>query len=445
MGRILPRCLYPLLVTSALFAVTPGEVTFHKDIEPLLQARCQGCHRPGEAAPMPLLTYKDARPWAKAMKEAVLLRKMPPWFADEAHGEFSNDRRLSKGEVGTLVAWVDGGAKEGDPKEAPRPLSFENGWSISKPDAVVEMPRAFEVPASGVVEYTYFVVPTGFTEDKWVEQVEMRPSDRSVVHHAVMLVRHPGSHYVEEAKPGIPYVPPKRSERRQPDDGRGELSFSSGDTEMLCVYVPGGGPNQLKPGQARLIPKGSDLIFEMHYTTNGKPVSDRSRVGFIFAKQPPRERVVNTYVQNHNLRIPPEVADYPVTARVMLYEQTRMLSLFPHMHVRGKSFEYRVRYPTGKTEILLSVPKYDFNWQMAYYLQRPKVLPKGTVIECVAHYDNSPNNPSNPDPTTEVLWGDQTWDEMLAGFMDLAMPVTTRLHDVAFRKTPAIEIPPDIR
>jgi hypothetical protein len=199
-------------------------------------------------------------------------------------------------------------------------------------------------------------------------------------------------------------------------------------------------PYELKPGQARMIPKGSDLIFQMHYTTNGTPGSDQSRVGFIFARQEPKERVVNTFIANLNLQIPPMAADHAVTARVTLYGETRLISLFPHMHVRGKSFEYRATYPTGETETLLAVPRYDFNWQLTYYLKQPKVLPKGTVIECVAHYDNSPNNPFNPDPKSEVYWGDQTWEEMLAGFVDFALPTGVTLRDVTVPKkasTPA--------
>jgi hypothetical protein len=438
-----PEGIVRLFVLFTCFGVFASawskEATFHKNVEPILQARCQGCHRPGEAAPMSLLTYKDARPWAKSIREAVLTKKMPPWFADAAHGNFSNDRRLSKDEVDTITAWVDGGAREGDPKDAPKPLTFVDGWAMGKPDAVVEMPVAYDVPASGTVEYTYFVVPAGFTEDKWVEQVEVRAGAKSVVHHVVIYVRPPGVRFVPNAKVGEAYVQPKAKGDtvHRADDGRGVLYQPGGTTEIVGVYVPGGVPYELKPGQARLIPKGSDIIFQMHYTTNGKPTSDRSRIGFIFAKEPPKERVVNTFVANFNLHIPPGEADAPVRARVTLYEDTRLLALFPHMHVRGKAFEYTATYPTGETETLLTVPKYDFNWQLTYYLKEPKLLPKGTVLECVAHYDNSPNNSFNPDPKSDVYWGDQTWEEMLAGFVDLAMPVTISLRDVAVPKRPA--------
>jgi len=409
-----------LFVAATLYGAGSQEVTFHKDIEPILQARCQGCHRPGEAAPMSLLTYQEARPWAKAIRAAVLTRKMPPWFADPGHGTFANDRRISPEEMARIVEWVDGGAREGDPKAAPKPRTFTDGWEMGNPDAVVELPIDFPVPAAGTVEYTYFVVPTGFTEDKWVRNVEVRAGTRSVVHHVVVMVRPPSVKYLTDAKVGEPYVPPKREQPHRPDNGQGQLELDA--IEVAGVYVPGGLPYYLKPGQARLIPAGSDLIFQMHYTTNGKAATDRSRIGFQFAKEPPAERVVNTFVSNRNLRIPPGAADHAVQAQVTLQADSTLLALFPHMHVRGKAFEYRATYPDGTTETLLNVPRYDFNWQLSYYLKEPKMLPKGTILECVARYDNSAKNPFNPDPSKEVYWGDQTWEEMLAGFVDLAMP-----------------------
>ena len=411
-----------VLASAAVLVATPAdEATFHKDIEPILQARCQGCHRQGEAAPMSLITYQEARPWAKAIRQAVLTHKMPPWFADPAHGNFSNDRRMPQAEIDRIVAWVDGGAKEGNPQDAPKPRTFTAGWVMGKPDAVVELPVDFAVPASGTVEYTYFVVPSGFTEDKWVQNVEVRAGNTKVVHHVVVEVRPPGVEFLTDAKYGEPFVPERKPKPHKSDTGQGALEVDT--VEVAGVYVPGGVPYYLKPGQARLIPAGSDLVFQMHYTTNGKAATDRTRVGFQFAKQPPAERVVNTLVTNRNLRIPAGAADHAVVARVTLQADSTLVAMFPHMHVRGKSFEYRATYPTGKSETLLSVPRYDFNWQLSYNLQQPKLLPKGTVLECVARYDNSPNNPFNPDPGREVYWGDQTWDEMLAGFVDLAIPV----------------------
>jgi hypothetical protein len=430
--------VWGLAAGSMVLTAAPKEVTFHKSVEPILQERCQGCHRPGEAAPMSLLSYKEARPWAKAMKDAVLLKKMPPWYADPAHGSFSNDRRLSKEEVDTLVAWADSGAKEGNAADAPPARTFTEGWVMGKPDKVVQMPEPFHVPASGTVEYTYIVVPTGFTEDTWVQQVEVRPGNRSVVHHVVVLVRPPGVKYMADAKPGVPYVPPKDPDdgQRRPDTGQGQFMFT-GSLQMVGVYVPGGDPYILKPGQARFIPKGSDIVFQMHYTSNGKAGDDQSKIGFILAKEPPKERVVNTFVGNTNFRIPPQDGDYAVHARVTLYDQATLLSVFPHMHVRGKAMMYRATYPSGETETLADIPKYDFNWQLSYYFKEPKVLPKGTVLEVIAKFDNSPNNRSNPDPTKEVFWGDQTWEEMVAGFVDFAMPVTTTMRDIAAPKKPA--------
>ena len=432
MIRAMRQFLFAAVVCGALHAAPVAkDVTFHKDVEPLLQAHCQGCHRPGEAAPMSLLKYDDARKWGAAIKEAVALRKMPPWFADPAHGKFANDRRLSDEQISTITRWVDTGRKEGDPKDAPKPLTFAEGWAMGTPDAVVEMPNAFEVPAKGTVEYAYIVVPTGFTEDKWVKTVEVRPGDRSVVHHIVMLVRPPGVKYMPDAKPGVVYFPPKEAEEpHKPDTGKGQFMFT-GAIEMIGVYVPGGLPYEVRPGQARFVPKGSDVIFQMHYTANGKATKDASRIGFQFAKEPPNERVVNTFIGNVNLHIPPMAADQEVHAKVTLYQDATVQSFFPHMHVRGKAMEYRATYPSGETETLFSMPKYDFNCQLTYFLKEPKLLPKGTVIDCIAHFDNSPNNPNNPDPKSDVYWGEQTWEEMLAGFIDLAMPVKTTMREIA--------------
>ncbi len=426
------RFLIAAVVCGGLQAApAANEVTFHKDVEPLFQTHCQNCHRPGEAAPMSLLKYEDARKWGAAIKEAVALRKMPPWFADSTHGQFINDRRLSEEQIATITRWVDTGKKEGDAKDAPKPLTFADGWAMGKPDAVVEMPNAFDVPAKGTVDYVYVVVPSGFTEDKWVKTVEVRPGDRSVVHHIVMFVRPPGVKYLTMAKPGVPFSPPREDNaERRPDTGKGQFQFA-GAVEMIGVYVPGGLPFEVRPGQARFIPKGSDIMFQIHYTANGKATADKSRIGFIFANEPPKERVVNTFISNVNLHIPPMTADHEVHARVTLYEDATVQSFFPHMHVRGKSMEYRATYPSGETETLFNLPKYDFNWQLTYFLKQPKLLPKGTVIDCITHFDNSPNNPANPDPKSDVYWGEQTWEEMLAGFLDFAMPVKTTMREIA--------------
>ncbi len=408
----------------AASAATNSPVTFHKDVAPILQKRCQGCHRPGEIGPMSLLTYQEARPWAKSMREAVLTKKMPPWFADAAHGKFDNDRSLTGSEIETLAAWADGGAREGDAKHAPRPAPFAEGWSIGKPDLVLETPNEFNVPPSGTIDYQFVVVPTGFTEDQWIEKLEVRPGARQVVHHVVVFAREPGSPWLRTVKPGVPLAAPNsRPKDPAADDGSG-LFWGAPGVEIICTYAPGAEPYLVKPGQGRLIKAGSDLVFQLHYTTSGTAAADRSRIAMVFAKEPPKQRVKNMLVWNPKLRIPPGAANHRVDARVTLQSPASVTSLFPHMHVRGRGFEYRAVYPDGRSEILLRVPKYDFNWQLTYFLAEPRLLPKGTRIECTAYYDNSPNNAFNPNPKDEVFWGDQTWDEMLAGFLDLAFDVS---------------------
>ncbi len=429
-----------LVVTSISALAAPAGVTFNKDVLPVLQKHCQECHRPGEAAPMSFLTYKESRPYAKAMKQAVLAKKMPPWYADAHFGKFSNDRTLAQGDIETLIAWADGGAKEGNAADAPPAKQFTKGWTIGKPDAVLDMSTDFTVPAKGTVDYTYFIVPTGFTEDKWVEKIEVRPGARSVVHHIVLYARPPGSKFMKGVPTGKAFVPPKNPDaaKHEPDTGQGILyGLSSSNYEMVSVYVPGGLAYETKPGQARLIKAGSDLIFQMHYTSDGKEAVDRSQVGIVFAKETPKQRVVNTFVGNFNLHIPAGAADHRVDAKVKIYEDVILQSLFPHMHLRGKGFQYVAKYPSGETETLLKVPKYDFNWQLTYNLEKPMLLPKGTEITATAWFDNSPGNKFNPDPKSEVWWGDQSWEEMLAGFADLVIPVDMNPQDIGKPNKPA--------
>ena len=317
---------------------------------------------------------------------------------------------------------MDEGAKAGDAKDAPAPREFAVGWTIGKPDVVLDIGVDFKVPASGTVKYTYFVVKAPFKEDKWVEKSEVRPGVRSVVHHAVVRVRPPGSTHQNEAQPGVPFVPVARMKTNPPPDmGVGKLGI--GEVEKIALYLPGGDAYATRPGQARLIKGGSDLVFEIHYTPSGKEVIDRSQVGFVFAKEPPKERVINATVSNGNLRIPPGAANHRVDARLMIESDVTLQSMAPHSHLRGRAWEYLLTYPDGREEIRLRVPKYDFNWQMTYMMEKPIVLPKGSMLRATAWFDNSPNNPSNPDPKAEVLWGDQSWEEMLAAFVDLVMPV----------------------
>ncbi len=380
-----------LVLILGIIPVTAATPTFHKDIEPILQKRCQGCHRAGEAAPMALVTYEQTRPWAKAIRASVITGKMPPWQPDPHYGKFSNDLSLGPGEKEKLVAWVDAGAPEGNPADAPKPAVFTDGWRISKPDMVFEMPEEFDVPAKGVIDYQYISVPTHFTEDKWVQEAEVRPGDRSLVHHAIVVI----------------------------DNGTGV-----NNEEYLAGYAPGGNVQIWKPGEARLVKAGSTLVFQMHYQANGKPGRDRTRIGLVFAKKPVTDRIIAMQVMDLGLAIPPGNPNFRVDASLVMKDTVKLVGMRAHMHVRGKSFQFRAVYPNGETEILLDLPKYDFNWQPYYYLETPKLLPAGTRIECTAYYDNSANNPFNPDPNTWVRWGPQTWDEMMIGWLDIAVPVS---------------------
>ncbi len=401
--------------------------TFHKNVEPILQARCQGCHRPGEVAPMSLLTYSDARPWAKAIRAAVIQKKMPPWFADPHYGKFANDRRMSQAEIDTLVSWVDGGAPEGDAKDAPKPLTFAEGWSIGTPDMIIEMPKAFHVPAEGTIAYQYITVPSGLTEDKWVVAAEIRPGNRAVVHHIQAHAISPDSPSARNVGEFLDAaaIDQKVIERTQKALAGGPMpnQFDSGlGGEYIQGYTPGAQPFHAKPGQAKLIKAGSVILFQLHYTSSGKAATDQSQLGLVFAKEPPTERLHTINVQNFAFDIPPMVDNYPIVARARLTRDMKIVDLRPHMHFRGKDFEYRAIYPTGESEILMRVPRWDFNWQLTYYFETPKVLPKGTILEVLGHYDNSPNNPANPDPKARVVYGEQTWNEMLGGLIDVALP-----------------------
>src|SRR5258708_6071157 len=289
--RIAMRLVLPSLVcAAAAFAGTaPSQVTFYKDVLPVLQKDCQGCHRPGEAAPMSFLTYDQTRPWAKAMKQAVLGKQMPPWFADPHYGKFSNDRTLSTAEIDTLVSWADTGAKAGDPKDAPKAIAFVEGWRIGKPDMVIEMPLAFDVPASGTIDYQYILIPTNFKEDTYVQIAEARPGNPAVVHHIIAFIREPGSPFMKDAKPAVPFVPQDhvRTEDLTPEQRNKPAPSNGGGIggAFLAGSAPGTVPFVMRPGEAKLVKAGSDIVLQMHYTANGKPATDKSRIGLIFAKE----------------------------------------------------------------------------------------------------------------------------------------------------------------
>jgi hypothetical protein len=446
---VLGLCMFGLLMGAAATndtAPTPtGKTTFYKDVLPILQNNCQSCHRAGEVAPMSLMTYEEARPWAIAMKMAVLTKKMPPWYADPQYGHFANERKLTAQEIRTLVSWVDGGAQPGNTKDAPAPVKFVDGWNIGKPDRVLEMPLAYNVPAEGTVDYQYVVIPGGFTQDTWVKAAEVRPGNRALVHHVIAFVRPPDSQWMRDAKPGEFFVPKKveanaegggqnpRAQRR-----RGDIT----ENELLVGYAPGLQAMELTSEEAKLIKAGSDIVLQLHYTANGTAGVDKTRIGLVFSHEAPKVRSIQLGASNPGFKIPPNDSNYEVKSQVELEQTVTLSDFMPHMHFRGKDFRYDIIYPDGKTETLLSVPKYDFNWQLGYRLAQPIVLPKGTRIECTAHFDNSANNPYNPDPTKEVKWGDQTWEEMMIGWFSVSVDPKTNIAGLVKFERPGTRTPP---
>jgi peroxiredoxin/mono/diheme cytochrome c family protein len=383
------------LIARAVQPKAGGTITYTRHIAPLLQKNCQECHRPGQVGPMALLTYEDALSWSDTIKEVVREGRMPPWHADPAFGKFANDRSLSPADRDTLLGWIDQGCPKGDPKDAPAAKEFTKGWTIGKPDAVFTMEEAYTVPAKaeGGIKYQHFVVKTKFPDDMWVQAAEAKPGNRAVVHHIIVFVMPPGQ---------------KRERLHEDSIGNG----------FLVGFAPGDMPAVFPPGTAKKIPKGAMLVFQMHYTPNGVEQDDRSSVGLIFAKEPPQREARTRAIDERRFLIPAGANHHEVKAATTFQKDAELLSLMPHMHLRGKDFEYQVVYPDGKKETLLRVPRYDFNWQSNYRLVTPLRLPAGTRIECTAHFDNSKDNPNNPDPKQAVRWGDQTWEEMMIGFVD---------------------------
>ena len=382
-----------------LKAKPSSEVTYSKHIAPILNAHCVTCHRPGEIGPFSLTNYEESVGWAAMMREVVEEERMPPWSASPAHGKFSNDARLSDEEKSLIYRWVEAGAPEGDRKDLPKPPQFTEGWQIPKPDAVFFIAdKPYNVPAKGEVKYQHFIVDPGFKEDKWVRAAEARPGNRSVVHHIIVGV-----------------LPPK-----------GSTQLGDVHTEFLVATAPGAKPMDLPDDMAKFVPAGSRLVFQIHYTTNGEPQQDRSSVGLVFTDASKVRRQVGTNkADNHGFRIPPGASNHRVEANHRFGSDMLLYSMFPHMHLRGKAFRYTAVFPDGKEEILLDIPRYDFNWQLSYVLAEPKRMPAGTKLRCEAWYDNSEDNIANPDPTAEVRWGDQTWEEMMLGYFDVAPADTT--------------------
>ncbi len=370
-----------------------GKVTFHKDVEPIFQRRCVECHRPNDIGPFSLLKYDKAKSSSKQIKEVVVQRRMPPWHADPKIGEWKNDRHLSTQEISTIAAWVDAGAPEGDPKDAPPAPKAVEGWRIGTPDATWSIPRKEHIPAEGTVPYRNLFVPTLLKEDKWVQAVEVKPGARSVVHHVLVFVIFPLNRLKEQPK-------------------------LDGLNGYLGIYVPGEGPTTFPEGMGKYLPAGASLAFQIHYTTNGEAADDQTQIGFLWAKKKPDQEVITHSVHSMRIRIPPEAPDHPEEASFTFPSDAKILSFLPHMHVRGKAFKYVAVSPDGREEVLLDVPRYDFNWQTCYRLKEPKPVKKGTVLHAYARFDNSKNNPANPDPSKEVRWGQQTWEEMLVGYLD---------------------------
>ena len=395
---------------------THSPPTFYKDVLPILQKHCQACHRPGEIAPFPLMTHEQTKSWAGAIRADIERRRMPPWFADPCCGHFSNDPSLTAQQVETLENWIGASTPPGDPHDAAPPAHWTEGWNISKPDEVLRMTAPIKLPASGDVEYTYEIVPTNFSEGKWVSMSELRPSGRDHVHHAVVYIRPPNSMWLRGAPVGVPFTASTLHDSHLMH----EAHFTTAD--LLLVYAPGSSPDSWHAEMAKFIPAHSDLIFQMHYTTNGRAATDQTSLGLVFAKHTPKQRVLTLQLANEHdtIPIPPNADNYRVEVHGTIPNDCTLLSFFPHMHLRGKKFEYNIVHSDGTRETLLRV-SYDFYWQLSYRLAQPRFLPAGTKLEAIAWYDNSKNNPHNPDPDSPVQWGDQTYNEMMVGFFDVAV------------------------
>lgn len=410
-----------VLSAAALFlcarSASAEAPTFYRDVLPVLQQRCQSCHRPGEIAPFSLETYQQTKNWAAAIGADVESRKMPPWFADPCCGKFSNDPSLSAAQIRAITDWASGATPAGNPKDAPPAPRWISGWNIATPDLVLQMPTPVKLPASGDVEYTYEIVPTNFTEGKWVRMSELRPSARDHVHHAVVYIRPPESNWLRGAPIGVPFTASTLHDPHLMHEAHSTTS------DLLLVYAPGSSPENWPRGMAKYIPAHSDLIFQMHYTTNGHAATDQTSLGMVFAKEKPKQRVLTLQLANEHdtIPIPPNTDNYRVEVHGTLPNDALLLGFFPHMHLRGKKFEYNIVHDDGTRETLLRV-NYDFYWQLSYRLSEPRMLKAGTRLEAIAWYDNSRNNLHNPDPDSPVEWGDQTYNEMMVGFFDVAVP-----------------------
>jgi len=411
----------------------PSTVTFNKDVLPILQKNCQTCHRPGQIAPMSFLTYQSTRPWAKAMKAAVAARKMPPWFADPNVGHFLNDRSLKPNEIETIAKWADGGAPEGEPKDAPAPVKWPEGWQI-QPDVIVQGPTT-AVPAhpkNNVVEWAWVTVPSGFTKDMWVTSIQIKPEHPEVTHHMCLAFK--------PHTPDVKYNEPFWVDRDRDEEGaaipdKGETFGGRRNTALIGTngledcYLPGMISADYRiHNAAKLLRAGTDILINLHYTPNGTAVTDHVQIGFTVAKEPPERRYVSlmtsTATDAKSFAIPPNQANWQSPpAEVTFLQDVELVFMMPHMHLRGKDSTYTLEYPDGRKEDVLHVPHYDFNWQLGY--DTSIKVPRGTKLHVDAHFDNSPNNKFNPNPNRTVYYGEMTWEEMNSPFFGVVVPRDT--------------------
>jgi len=375
-------------------------LTFHGRASRIFQESCVACHRDGGVAPFSLERYETAYGYRGMIEYMVTEGRMPPWFAGaNSTGHFANSRALSERDRADLLAWIDAGAPEGDPADAPEPPDFAEGWMIGEPDAVIDIGETQPVPAEGVVDYRYVYVKTDFDEDKWIRRMELRPTAEQVTHHVLAFIEPPNAKSPREAAPGEPV-------------------WQGGAESYFASYVPGSVGNVYPEGTAKRLPAGAWLKFQLHYTPNGEATEDRTQLAFVFADGPPETPVVTSSAVNVRIRIPPGAKDHAEVAEYTFEEPGRILSFLPHMHVRGTAFRYELVYPDGTEETILDIPRYDFNWQLSYELAEPKEVPAGTTLRATGWFDNSEDNPFNPDPTAEVRFGEQTFEEMLIGYFD---------------------------
>jgi mono/diheme cytochrome c family protein len=413
-GLLLVVLFVPFTTDTRATTKSSEQPTFYKDVLPILRGHCQVCHRAGGIAPMAFETYEETRRFAEAIRMATEKRTMPPWFAEKGIGKFSNDPSLSDEQIATLSAWAKANALAGNVADAPATKKWSGRWTIAEPELAVAMTEGVKIPADGEVDYTYEIVPTNLKEGRWVQASEILPGLPEHVHHAVVYVRPAGSPWLKHAPVGKPFT----ASMLATEEDRRDAMWT--DSDILLVYAPGSTPDNWPEGMAKYVPAGAHLVFQMHYTTNGKTGTDVTRIGLQFAKQTPRQRVLTLQLTNDHFVIPPGVPDYRVETWGTLPNDALLLSFFPHMHLRGKRFEYNIIAAGGSVETLLRV-NYHFHWQMSYRLAEPRELKAGTNLQAVAWFDNSRRNPHNPDPDVAVRWGEQTSDEMMVGFFDVAV------------------------